>query len=74
MMYFLNATNVLTNRVNCFGTFILTLFWRILRDLRALLFLKGGGGRIHFEKYDNYDYEILSPSYIIIKVISLQKG
>ena len=37
-MHFLNTTNVLTNRVYCSGnTFILTLFWRVLRDLRALL-------------------------------------
>ena len=39
MMHFLNATDVLTNRVNCSGsTLNLTLFWRLVRDLRALLF------------------------------------
>ena len=38
MMQFLNVTDVLTNRVNCSGsTFNLTLFWRVVRDLRALL-------------------------------------
>ena len=38
IMYFWDTTNVLTNRVYCSGnTFILTLFWRDLRDLRALL-------------------------------------
>ena len=38
MMHFLNVTDVLTNRVNCSGsTFNLTLFWRGVRDLRALL-------------------------------------
>ena len=38
MMHFLNVTDVLTNRVNCSGsTFNLTLFWRVVRDLRALL-------------------------------------
>ena len=38
MMHFLNVTDVLTNRVNCSGsTFDLTLFWRVLRDLRTLL-------------------------------------
>ena len=38
IIHFLNITNVLTNRVNCSGnTFILTLFWRVLRDLCALL-------------------------------------
>ena len=32
-MCFLNTTNVLTNGVNCTGTtFILTLFWRVMRD------------------------------------------
>ena len=37
MMQFLNVTDVLTNRVNCSGsTFNLTLFWRVVRDLRAL--------------------------------------
>ena len=36
IIHFLNNTNVLTNMVNCSGnTFILTLFWRVLRDLRA---------------------------------------
>ena len=39
MMHFFNATDVLTNRVNCSGsTLNLTLFWRLVRDLRALLF------------------------------------
>ena len=39
MMHFLNVTDVLTNRVNCSGsTFNLTLFWRVVRDLRALFF------------------------------------
>ena len=38
MMHFFNVTDVLTNRVNCSGsTFNLTLFWRVVRDLRALL-------------------------------------
>ena len=38
MMHFLNVTDVLTNRVNCTGsTFNITLFWRVVRDLRALL-------------------------------------
>ena len=38
MIHFLNVTYVLTNRVNCSGsTFNLTLFWRVVRDLRALL-------------------------------------
>ena len=38
MMHFLNVTDVLTNRVNCSGsTFNLTLFWRVVRDLRALI-------------------------------------
>ena len=37
MMHFLNVTDVLTNRANCSGsTFNLTLFWRVVRDLRAL--------------------------------------
>ena len=37
MMHFLNVTDVLTNRVNCSGsTFNLTLFGRVVRDLRAL--------------------------------------
>ena len=37
-MNFLNATNVLTNRVNCTETtFIQTLFLSVLRDLHALL-------------------------------------
>ena len=36
MMHFLNATDVLTNRVNCSGsTFNLTLFWRVVWDLRT---------------------------------------
>ena len=36
IMHFLNI-NMLINRVNCtWNTFILTLFWRVLRDLRAL--------------------------------------
>ena len=39
MMHFLNVTDVLTNRVNCSGsTCNLTLFWRVVRDLRALLY------------------------------------
>ena len=38
MMHFLNVTDVLTKRVNCSGsTFNLTLFWRVVRDLHALL-------------------------------------
>ena len=38
IMHCFNATNVLINRVNCSGnTFILTLFWRVLRDLHTLL-------------------------------------
>ena len=38
MVQFLNVTDVLTNRDNCSGsTFNLILFWRVLRDLRALL-------------------------------------
>ena len=38
IMHCCNATNVLINRVNCSGnTYILILFWRVLRDLRALL-------------------------------------
>ena len=41
MMQFLNVTVVLTNRVNCSGsTFNLTLYWRVVRDLRALLRVK----------------------------------
>ena len=37
MMHFLNVTDVLTDRVNCSGsTFNLTLFWRVVRDLRVL--------------------------------------
>ena len=37
MMHFLNVTDVLPNRVNCSGsTFNLTIFWRVVRDLRAL--------------------------------------
>ena len=37
-MHFLNATDVLANRVNCSGsTFNLTLFWRVVRDLCTLL-------------------------------------
>ena len=33
---------MLTNRVNCYGsTFNLTLFWRVVRDLRALCWLVG---------------------------------
>ena len=41
MMHFLNVTDVLTNRVNCSGsTFNLTLFWRVVRDLRALAWLQ----------------------------------
>ena len=40
MMHFLNVTDVLTNMVNCSGsTFNLTLFWRVVRDLRALLLI-----------------------------------
>ena len=38
MMHFLTVTDMLTNRVNCSGsTFNLTLIWRAVRDLRALL-------------------------------------
>ena len=39
MMHFLNVTDVLTNyRINCSGsTSNLTLFWRVVRDLCALL-------------------------------------
>ena len=37
IIHFLNTTNVLRDRVNCYkNTFILTLFWRVLRDLRVL--------------------------------------
>ena len=37
MMHLFNVTDVLTDRVNCSGsTFNLTLFWRVVRDLRAL--------------------------------------
>ena len=36
-MYFFNVTNVLKNKVNCTRTnFILTLFWRVVRDLHTL--------------------------------------
>ena len=38
MMHFLNVTDVLTNRVNCSrSTFNLTLLWRVVQDLGALL-------------------------------------
>ena len=66
MMHFLNVTDVLTNRVNCFGsTFNLTLFGRVVRDLRALLLLC----EIHLFGVERPSYGVRLPSTTVAGVM-----